>query len=310
MTTRFSISISRLAAGAAALAAGLLAFAPASWAQGVATLSGAAGNSCSYTQVTTLPNGNITVTCGAAVNSATITIGTVGSLDAGLPDTANVPVACSGTGCNGVAVSVAVSPAVAGVDVIGTATHTYAGASTQTFNVGGTAPASGTAFATVVVTVTSQGTASTTTPDLNGTVSKNIAIVDTTAAGTLSFSPTLASVTEGAAAVNVSVLRTGSGAQAATVTVAYSCSTLARRLRARVHAGCERHADLDRKRRHGQDHHDQSHHGARYGRRNGDLHARRRRPAAPSPTRPSSSSRSTRQAGAGTARPSPTRTWT
>ena len=226
MTIRFPITISRLAAGAAALAAGLLAFAPISWAQGVATLTGAAGNSCSYTQVTTLPNGNITVTCGAAVNSATITIGTVGSLDAGLPDTANVPVACSGTGCNGVAVSVAVSPAVAGIDVIGTATHTYAGASTQTFNVGGTAPASGTAFATVVVTVTSRGTASTTTPDLNGTVSKNVAIVDTTAAGTLSFSPTLASVTEGAAALNVSVLRTGSGAQAITATVAYSCSVL------------------------------------------------------------------------------------
>lgn len=226
MNRYFSFSVARVITTAAALAGGLSAFSSPGFAQGVATLSGTGGNSCTYTSVTTLPNGNITVACGAAANSATITIGTVGSLDAGLPDTASVPVACAGTGCNGVAISVVVSPAVAGIDVIGTATHNYSGASTQTFNVGGTAPATGTTQATVVVTVTSQGMAATTTPDLNGTVSKNIAIVNSTAAGTLSFSPPLASVTEGAAPVNVSVLRTGSGAQASDVSVAYSCSTL------------------------------------------------------------------------------------
>ena len=225
MTTRFSISISRLAAGAAALAAGLLAFAPASWAQGVATLSGAAGNSCSYTQVTTLPNGNITVTCGAAVNSATITIGTVGSLDAGLPSNVQIPVSCSGTGCSGVAISVAINPARTGVSLIGATTHSYTGTGSHSFTIAGDATTT-VGNATFEVTLTDQGTASTTDPVLNATKTKSVPIVDVTAPGTLSFSPTLASVTEGAAAVNVSVLRTGSGAQAATVNVSYSCAVL------------------------------------------------------------------------------------
>ena len=225
MTKRFSISISRLAAGAAALAAGLLAFAPASWAQGVATLSGTTTNSCSYTSVTTLPNGNITVTCGAAANSATISIGAVGSLDAGLPSNVQIPVSCAGTGCSGVAISVTINPAKAGVSLIGATTHTYTGAGSQNFTVGGDATTT-TGTATFEVTLTDQGTAATTTPALNGTVTKGIPIVDVTSPGTLSFSPTLASVTEGAAAVNISVLRTGSGAQAATVSVAYTCAAL------------------------------------------------------------------------------------
>jgi hypothetical protein len=225
MTTSFSISISRLAAGAAALAAGLLAFAPASWAQGVATLSGAAGNSCSYTSVTTLPNGNITVTCGAAANSATITIGTVGSLDAGLPSNVSVPVNCTGTGCNGVAISVAINPARPGVSLIGGTTHTYTAAGSQSFTVGGDGTTT-VGSATFEVTLTDQGTATSTTPAVNGTVVKSVPIVDVMASGTLSFSPVLASVTEGAAAVNVSVLRTGSGAQSPAESVAYSCSVL------------------------------------------------------------------------------------
>lgn len=226
MTTRFSISISRLAAGAAALAAGLLALAPASWAQGVATLSGTTANSCSYTSVTTLPNGNITVTCGAAANSATISIGAVGSLDAGLPSNVQIPVSCAGTGCSGgVAISVAISPARPGVSLIGTTTHTFTGTGSQSFTVGGDATTT-VGNATFEVTLTDQGTATSTTPAVGGTVVKSVPIVDVTSPGTLSFSPTLATVTEGAAAINVSVLRTGSGAQAATVSVAYSCSAL------------------------------------------------------------------------------------
>lgn len=207
-----------------ALSAGLM-LAPTPAFAGVATLTGATGTSCDYTAVSIAPNGDITVTCGSTGSTATINIGTVGSLDAGLPSNVPIPVSCTGTGCSGVEVSVAINPARTGVSLIGVTTHTFASAGSQNFTVAGDGTTT-IGNATFEVTLTSQGTATSTSPLLNGTKTKSIPIVDATAPGTLTFSPSVAAVTEGGPAITVSVLRTGSGAQAGTATVQYSCSVL------------------------------------------------------------------------------------
>jgi len=63
-TTTFLRRTFLLLGAALALATGTPAM-----AQGKVTLTGATGNSCDYTEMKVTPNGNITVTCGAAVNN-------------------------------------------------------------------------------------------------------------------------------------------------------------------------------------------------------------------------------------------------
>ena len=211
-----------MAAGAFALAA-LGAVAPSSWAQGVVTLTGATSPTCTYTQITTLPNGNVTVTCSAAANTATIAFGTaIGSLStAADPSSAQLPVSCSGS-CTGVQVALSVTSPAAGVSVTSTLSFGAAGLLNATVNGSGPlAPGN----ATIALQVTAAGAGVTTTPAVNGaTINGTVPIVDATQPGSLAFSPASATVIEGGAIQTVNVTRTGAGAAAPTVTVDYACT--------------------------------------------------------------------------------------
>jgi hypothetical protein len=219
-TGYFGLGIRAVAATAGLL---LAAFAPSGWAQGVATLSGTTTNSCSYTTITTQSNGNVTVSCSVtATTTATLTFGSViGSLSTGANSNATLPVNCAGA-CGGVAASLAVTTTNVS---LGTPTVSFTAAGTQNVIVNGTAPLTA-GSAPVTLTVTSIGSATSSTPALNGTMTANVPIVDSAAPGTLAFSPALASVTEGGAAVTVSVTRAASGSSAIDVSVAYSCAVL------------------------------------------------------------------------------------
>lgn len=208
--------------GAFAMTGLLLAAAP-TWAAGTATLAGATTNTCSYTSITTLPNGDVTVTCSTtAPTTATISFGSVvGSLSTVMNSAATVPVNCAGA-CAGVQVGLAVSTTNVSLSA---PSVSFTAAGTQSVFANGTAPLTA-GSAPVTLTVTSIGSATSSTPALNGTLTTNVPIVDATTPGTLAFSPTAATATEGGAAVTVSVTRTGSGSAAGDVSVAYSCTAL------------------------------------------------------------------------------------
>jgi hypothetical protein len=171
---------SRRLFGAALLASLLSAVSLPSAAQsspgsGIAQLG---STTCSFTSVTTFPDGGVVINCGAVTpptpGAATVTLGALNPnpIDPVTGGTSTLPVTCSGT-CDNLVVSLASSSAPVVPVTPSTITFTKVGSQPATITV----PAnSGAGDVQITLTVTSLGTATSSTPAQGGTLTTALTI--------------------------------------------------------------------------------------------------------------------------------------
>lgn len=177
------------------------------------TLTGASGSSCTYSQMTVLPNGNVAVTCTTVAGPGTFTLTAPSSLSTSSQTTTQIRV----NRANGSAGEVTV-PFSTG----GTSSCTSATATPVTFADGDLAGKyilidTTAATGTCVVTLLAPSAGSLGTPS-----SKSMSVVDPNADVTFAFATTSSSASVADASVQIVVNRSGGTANAWTVPVALS----------------------------------------------------------------------------------------